>query len=323
MRRLTSLAAILALAGALSMAVRVAAAGEVAVQKNDKGASVTIDGKPFADYLTATGPKPIVWPIIGPGGHEMSRAFPMRNVEGEKHDHPHQRSLWFTHGSVNGIDFWSETPGHGRTVHREFLKCRADGKAAVITTVNDWIGPSGKKQCEDTRTLVFRGDDTARSIDFDITIKATDGPVKFGDTKEGTMGIRVPTAMDVRQLGGKPGGKIVNSEGQSNGAAWGKPAAWVDYQGTLDGDPVGVAILNHPTSFRFPTHWHVRDYGLFAANPFGLHDFHNSKDPEEGTYTLPAGESMTLRYRFLFHKGDEAAGHVAEAFAQYAQEPRP
>ena len=294
----------------------------MAFDKHEDGVRVTLGGKPFTEYLIHKGPKPIVWPIIGPDGQEMTRNYPMKLVEGEKRDHPHHRSLWFTHGSVNGIDFWSETPAAGKEVHREYLKCKADGSTGVISTVNDWLGPDGKKQCEDVRTLTFRGDADTRTIDFDITIKASEGPVLFGDTKEGSMGLRVPTALDARQLTGKPG-EIVTSEGARNGAAWGKPAAWVDYHGNLGDDMVGIAILNHPSSFRFPTCWHVRDYGLFAANPFGLHDFRGSKDAHEGDYTLPAGDTMSLRYRFVFHRGDEKAGKVAEAFQAYSQESRP
>ena len=113
------------------------------------------------------------------------------------------------------------------------------------------------------------------------------------------------------------GGKIVNSDGLANIAAWGKPAAWVDYHGPVDDETLGVAILNHPSSFRFPSHWHVRTYGLFAANPFGLSDFTGGK--EKGQYTLPAGETMKLRYRVLLHKGDEKQGGVAEAFLDFSK----
>ena len=121
---------------------------DTAVEQFDGGVHVTLDGKPFADYLIHNGPKPIVWPIIGPGGHEMTRNYPDEGRE-EKRDHPHHRSLWFTHGNVNGIDFWSETPAPGKQVHREFRKCEAADGKATISTVNDWIGPDGKKHCED------------------------------------------------------------------------------------------------------------------------------------------------------------------------------
>ncbi|HEY4307836.1 MAG TPA: PmoA family protein [Pirellulales bacterium] len=296
-------------------------AGDIAVEKFDGGVHVTLDGKPFTDYLIHNGPKPILWPIIGPGGHEMTRNYPMKMVQTEKRDHPHHRSLWFTHGSVNGIDFWSETPATGKQIHRDFLKCEAADGKATISTSNDWVSYDGKKQLEDIRTVTLSGDADRRVIDFDITLKASEGPVRFGDTKEGTMGLRVPTALDARQLGTR--GEIVNSEGIKDAKTWGKQAPWVDYHGVIDGDPVGIAILNHPSSFRFPTYWHVRDYGLFAANPFGLHDFHGSKDEKEGEFTLPQGESITLRYRFLFHRGNESDGGVAKAFEAYSQEARP
>ena len=104
------------------------------------------------------------------------------------------------------------------------------------------------------------------------------------------MGVRVAGTMKVDA---KLGGRIVNSEGQTDGDAWAKRAAWVDYHGPVDGLTVGVAILNHPSSFRFPTYWHVRTYGLFAANPFGWQDFQRSDDVD-GSCALAPGESITL-----------------------------
>ena len=111
--------------------------------------------------------------------------------------------------------------------HRELLKF-SGGSRATIVTRNDWLGPDGKKQCEDQRTLVFGGDGDARWIDFDIAIRATAGPVTFGDTKEGAFGLRVAESLRVDS---RQGGRIVNSEGQCDAAAWGSGAAWVDYSG--------------------------------------------------------------------------------------------
>jgi hypothetical protein len=240
----------------------------------------------------------------------MTRAYPMAEQPGERKDHQHHRSLWFTHGDVNGLSYWHRET----TKHRAFLRIES-GPSAVIATRNDWLDPDGKKVCEDERTLTFGTDGDARWIDFDIIVKATEGPVKFGDTKEGTFGVRVAATMKVDA---DPGGRIVNSEGLTDKDAWGKAAAWVDYHGPVDGETVGIAILNHPSSFRFPTHWHVRTYGLFAANPFGLHDFQSSP-LVDGAHKLAQGETMTLRYRVLFHRGDEKVGKIAEAFGAYAK----
>ena len=310
MSRRRSIAMMLVLAAALPAATPVLA--EVTADRSEKGAVVKIDGKSFTEYVTNFNGTPILWPIIGPTGKPMTRAYPMGEAEGERQDHVHHRSLWFTHGDVNGHSFW-----HRETIkHREFVKVQS-GDRAVIVTRSDWLAPDGTRLCEDKRTLTFGSDGEARWIDFDITIKAIE-KVKFGDTKEGTMGIRVAGTMKVDA---KKGGQIVNSEGQTDGDAWGKPAAWVDYHGPVDGQTVGVAILNHPSSFRYPSYWHVRTYGLFAANPFGLHHFRRSSEVD-GSHTLASGESFTLRYRFLFHRGDEKAGEVAKRFSAYSKEAK-
>jgi len=318
--------AILALALLCGGGVSVAAA-ELTAQQCDHGVVIKIDGQPFAEYWYRSGSKPIVWPIIGPGGQPLTRFYPM--AEGgtnEKKDHPHHRSLWFTHGSVNGIDFWAEPAkkepkNHplGQIVHRELVKV-AGGQEAVVITRNDWIGPEGKKVLEDHRRVGFAGDASRRWIDFDITLTAGQEPVVFGDTKEGSFGLRVAETMKVDA---KLGGQIVNSQGLRNAEAWGQTASWVDYHGPVADQTGGIAILNHPSSFHYPTRWHVRTYGLFAANPFGLKDFPGAPKGADGAVKLAAGKSLTLWYRVLLHKGDEHEGQVAEMWTAYSKEPRP
>ena len=309
---------------------------EVTAQRVEQGVVIKLDGQPFAEYRVLSGTKPIIWPIIGPTGSLMTRNYPMAEAPNERTDHPHQRSLWFTHGLVNGTDFWAEVGKsvYGSQKHREFVKVEG-GREAVVVTRNDWIAPDGKPVCEDERTVVFGGDSQRRWIDFGLTIIANHGPVVFGDTKEGSFGIRVPETMKVDA---KSGGRIINSDGLTDKDAWGKRATWVDYTGPVDGKNVGIAVLNHPSSFRFPCYWHVRTYGLFAANTFGEKDFTADKTavkppvkkgekkaeppaekPIAVSYTLPAGESIKFRYRVLFHKGDEKEGRVAEAYAEFAK----
>lgn len=290
-------------------------ANEFELSRNERGVTVKLNGKLFTEYLVKSGTKPVLWPLIGPTGHEMTRNHPMKTgYPNERADHPHHRSVWFTHGDVNGISFWHEEKRSGIIAHKKFLKV-GGGKHGVIATQNDWLSEDGNKQCEDQRTLTFGASDDARWIDFDVTIIASEGEVKFGDTKEGAFGIRVAGTMKVDA---KMGGKIVNSEGQTDGNAWGKRAAWVDYHGPVKDQRVGIAILNHPSSFRHPTYWHVRTYGLFAANPFGLHNFLNSKDVD-GSHTLKKGESFSLHHRVLLHKGNEKTAKIAESFAEYAK----
>ncbi len=282
---------------------------------------VSLGRSQFTIYRADDGPKPYYFPVFGPNGTPFTRAYPMEKVEGEDKDHPHQRSLWFTHGAVNGYDFWASDPlnkpnskfGSIKETSRTLV---ANGvHVGVLRTTDDWLGPDGKKVCEDERTVLFAGTGSLRIIDFDITIKATSGPVTFGDTKEGMFGLRVPSSMDVKR---KQGGKITNAEGITDNDAWGKASPWVDYTGPVDGKTIGIAILNHPGSFRYPTTWHVRDYGLFAANPFGWHDFGMNKS---GEHTIPSGESIRFRYRVLLHPGDTASANIPGAFNAYAKPP--
>lgn len=292
------------------------AKAEITVERSPNGAQVKIDGKLFTEYVVESGGKPILWPVIGPTGKPMTRAYPMQKDDPkEKTDHPHHRSIWFTHGLVNGIDFWTEKKGHGTIKHRDFNKI-ASGKTGLIITTNDWLAADGNRQCEDVRTMRFGTDGESRWIDFFITIKALDKPVTFGDTKEGTFGLRLAESLSVDA---KQGGQIINSKGLRNADAWGKAAEWVDCYGPLDGQTVGIAILNHPTSFRYPTYWHVRTYGLFAADPFGLREFTKDKT-KDGTITLEPGKEMTFKYRVLFHLGDEKQGKVSEAFSSFSQD---
>ena len=286
----------------------------VQFEQGDEALTVRLGDELFARYVFRGAPKPYLWPIIGPTGDEMTRAYPMEQRAGEASDHPHQRSLWFTHGDVNGVDFWSEGPKAGRQVHREFVTVQAKDDHGLVHAVTDWVGPDGKKMAEDTRELRFRGTANRRILDFDVTVRAIEGPLVFGDTKEGSFGIRVASSMDVDR---KKGGRIVNSRGETDAAAWGRPAEWVDYSGPVGGRTVGITVLNHPSSFRHPTHWHVRTYGLFAANPFGLRDF-SGEQSKGGSYTVPAGQSITLRYRVVFHEGEAASAPPEAAYREYA-----
>lgn len=315
----------MAVAVASLVVARCSLAVEVTVEKSKSGAVVKIDGQPFAEYLAdyrgkAAGSTPIVWPIVGPTGKHMTLNFsePEGPTKLLRDKHVHHRSLWFNHGDVNGLSFWDKAD----IKHLEFVKLQS-GPKGVIVARDAWVDKDGKVQCTDQRQLTFGVDGEARYLDFDVTVKASNGPVTFGETKEGSFGVRVPATMavDAKKSDPSVGGHIINSEGQENAEAWGKPARWVDYYGHVEGETLGIAILNHPASFRFPTTWHVRTYGLFAANPFGGRDFDKSAS-ESGAYTIPDGQSISFHYRVLFHKGDEKEAKIAEAYARYAKEKK-
>lgn len=300
-------------------------AAEFSVEKTDKGYDIKIDGELFASYRADGEGTPALWPIIGPTGKEMTRAFPFlpEGKPSEKIDHPHHRSFYFTHGDVNGEDFWMKSPAAVK--HRKYVKAEAGKDDAVLVTENDWVGGKGDVLCGDLRTFRFGLVGENRIIDFDVTVTARAEKVVFGDTEEGSFGLRVAGELDrdkKRKDQSQPGGTIVNAEGIKNTEAWGKRSAWVDFYGPIDGDTVGVAILNHPESFRYPTYWHVRPYGLFAANPFGVHDFERKKnEPRLGDHVMGRGDSFTLRYRVVFHKGDPKKAKLQRLHEAYSQEP--
>jgi hypothetical protein len=309
------------------------------LQTNDH-LRVELNGKLFTQYHYTNVPRPFCYPIIGPGGVHMTRNYPMAKVPGEETDHPHHRSLWFAHGPVNGVDIWTERKNTGRLVHRGFVDISSGVNTGLIKTRNDWVDAEGKVLCSDEQTLRFYPcqDNSTITLDFEITIQASHGDVTFGDSKEGTFAIRVAESMRVlpplkKGEKAQPGqGHIVLSTGvHDNGVSaaaakdakreavtWGKRAAWCDYHGPVDGKLVGFAIMDHPTNPRHPTWWHVRDYGLFAANPFGQHEFEGLKDKHAGDLKIPAGQSVTFRYRVIIHEGDEKTAEIARRYAEYA-----
>lgn len=274
----------------------------------------------FAGYLADSGGKPIVYPIHGPGGHPMTRNFPMKKDFGsEKSDHDHQRSMWFTHGDINGVDFWTDDEGSGKIVQTD-IETEITDNTVVIATQNDWLTPDKKKRLlSDTRRMEFMLDGPRRRmIDFDVLLRATDGDVNFGDTKEGSFGLRIASTMKVDA---EKGGTITNEEMETDKNAWGKASKWVDYAGPVDDELVGVTIHNHPSSFGFPTRWHVRTYGLFAANPFGRHHFIGG-EKQDGIVLLK-DKTLRLNYRLVLYLG-EFDPKVAEADSEkYQNDPRP
>jgi len=316
-------AAVLCLAVGLFAQGAGGAAQSVELKDSGGKVEVKLGGEPFTEYRYKGFAKPILYPVVGPGGVTMTRNYPIvKGVKGEAGDHPHHTSLWYSHGSVNGHDFWAVGKGRGKIVPDGKIEVVSGKARGVITTRNKWVAADGKVQCTDERTIAFLSVKGGRAIDYQITIKASHGDVTFGDTKEGTMAIRTNPVLrlDNAPKRGVTGakGKCVNSEGVKGQAVWGKRAKWVDYWAPVNGKTVGVAIFDHPSNPRHPTWWHARTYGLVAANPFGVHNFER-KPRGTGDMKIKAGQSVTFRYYFLFHEGDVKEAKIAEQYAAFAQ----
>jgi hypothetical protein len=293
------------------------------VQGKDK-ISVEIDGKPFTEFfMGADAPKPYLHPLRTASGIVVTRHFPIEPAEGESVDHPHHRGLWFGHGDVNGIDFWmNEPPGKrdditGRVVLNKILEV----KGSSLTALFDWVGPKKNTMLTELRTMIFYSEPKLRTIDVDITMTAVE-KVKFADTKEGAFAIRVASGLEVPGKGVPTSpprtGKMVDSEGRESEAnVWGRRAPWVDVYGEVEGQKVGIAIMNHPSSDRYPTFWHCRAYGLCAANMWGLRDFTGDKT-QDGSLTLEPGQKFHLRYRVIIHPDDPVTAGVAGLYRAFA-----
>ena len=294
----------------------------IKVLTQGRGSSrIDIDGKVFSSYVYGGKGlyKPYFYPLRNPAGSNLTRHYPLKSsAKGERADHPHHRSLWFTHGEVNGVDFWDEGPATGRIVHRGFKSKESGAVYGRLVSTNSWETVKGEKILEerrDVKIIPLEGGQVL--MDFDITLVATEGAVHFGSTKEGSFGIRVAGTMKQTS-----GGSIRSSRGGSGASeCWGKPAEWIDYYGRVEGKEVGVTIMDHPGSFRHPTHWHVRDYGLFAANPFGHRHFYGKKEAEKGAYRMLKGQSIRLRYRLYLHHGNTVKASVKSVYAGFSQPP--
>ncbi len=282
---------------------------------------VTVRGKPFTTYRYGQDEvRPYFYPLYGPIGTPMTRSFPMETgVQGESTDHPHHRSLYIAFGEVNGVDVWAEppNPNTGRIVHRGWDGAVAGPVAAQLKERLQWTDSNGTPLLEERRSVVAYATEGAHLLDLDIDLRPSKSAVLFGDTKEGgPLAVRVASAIE-----GSRGGLIQNAYGgRRERETWGKRAPWVDYSGFLGHGTVGVAIMDHPSSFRHPTWWHVRDYGLFAANPFGTSAF--TGDPSKrGDFVLAPGETLGFRYRVCLHVGNADEAEIAERYHDYANPP--
>ncbi len=322
-----------------------AAAADVSIAVGNDTLTFKSGSQVVAKY--AFGPKvakPYLYPVLAPNGVPLTRGYPIEKAPGDATtDHIHQKSVWFCHGDVipegielktkstnkadKGVDFWSEAKGKDGTPRHGTIKCVKAGKPMRsgknhirIVTENEWITPDGVKILDETRVIHFLDLPEGRLFAFDITLKATACPITFGDTKEGSFGIRVNDAFRPSQKTGATvttaEGKIVKPPVRDNLSIWGHPAAWIDYSANFQGKEAGIAVFDHPSNP--PASWHVRAYGLNAANPFGrAHSGFPSQEGKQELYRIPKGGELKLKYAVYAHNGDAKAGKVAEVFAEF------
>lgn len=272
---------------------------------------VVTDGPDMVAEFRADGPRgPALWPLLAPGGEPVTRAFPFAELDGEPRDHPHHTSLWFAHGAVNGVDFWQ---GDGRIVAvGPPLVERAEAR---LVQHCEWRDARGAVVARERRSLQFGSAPDTRTVDFATSVVRDDGPLVFGDTKEGTFALRLRQELCLEGPGAA--GAVFDSEGRTAGAVWGQHARWIAYRAELAGAVHTVALFDHPDNHGHPTTWHARDYGLAAANPFGLQAFQGAPQGA-GDLVVPQGAELRLRYRVWLHRGPCDGPAVEAAWRRYA-----
>ena len=288
---------------------------KVKKDKKENRIDVTLGKETFtAFHYQADQKKPFLWPVLGHNGAPITRDWPM-GKENITKDHPHHQSFYTAYGDIDGFDYWHKTFTTPSSVTFE-------NHAAYSTITADIIWHKEKDDLTphltERRVYTFYNTPSENRIfDLSTTLIASEGEVKFNDTKEGGMAT-VRMNDDLQERDGN--GVLTNSEGLvGEKQLWGKPAAWCDYSGSLEEfGNVGFTIMDHPSSFRFPTHWHARSYGLLGANAFGYSYFYGKNSGKNGDLTLKKTESITFNYRMYVHQGNVAEAHVADQYTQWA-----
>lgn len=263
--------------------------------------------------------RPFLYPVMAPGGVCVTRGWPVvKGLAGEKRDHSHHKSIWVAYGECGETDNWSEEPGHGAQKHIEFLALESGPIFGRLLVRIEWRTNEGKKQFEELREIrVYAGDASAYTMDHSSTFIMDRGRVIFSDTKEGgILSVRVATAMD-----GEHSGIIENAYGgRTEAETWGKRSPWCDYSGVTSGKHVGIAVFDHEDNPRYPTRWHVRDYGLMTANCLAL-SYYRPEAGKSGAMVFDKGSRTTWRYRVYIHKGNVRTGKVANRYLDYLYPP--
>ena len=276
----------------------------------------------FTQYIFKGYEKPILYPVMAPGEVAITRHYPMeKGKAGEATDHPHQKSIFFAHGNINGHNFWNL--GGGTIVIDKVVSTQQSESRGFITSTHLWKTAENETLLKDETTLTFRQQGNTRSIEYQVKLIASEQDLNFVDdklSKEGTMAIRTHPALRLvhKDKRKKAAGRAINSEGTTGKAIWGEKAKWVLYQGPIEDQNYAIAMFDHPKNLRHPTTWHARHYGLVAANPFGISHF-LKEESGAGDYTLKEGDSLTLRYLFVFTQGEVSPEDVEARFSEWTE----
>ena len=318
--------------------------------KNDseKRIDVKVDGKLFTSYLytdtLSVLKKTVLYPIVSANGVTITRGFPINPRPGERIDHPHHIGLWLNYGDVNGLDFWNNSDAipaereneMGTIRNDNIIEVKSGEEKGELTAASNWLKPDGSVLLKDTTHFTFYAEDGIRIIERVTKLTALEEPVVFHDNKEGMIGMRVARQLELPSdkpavLSDSHGqqtdvpvmdnsgvtGNYLSSEGIEGESVWGTRGKWVALYGKVDNKNVTVVILDNPENVGFPTYWHARGYGLFAANPLGQSVFSNGK--EALNFKLDKGDSVTFKYRVLILDGKPDKSKIEDEYQKFRE----
>ncbi len=306
---------------------------------------VIIGDKLFTSFLYPDNlEKPVLYPVHAANGSVVTRGFPLNTQPGDPTDHPHHLGIWFTFENVNGLDFWNNSYAIPAEKKHLYGWIRTDkvneisgGKTGVIAYHANWTDQQKNVLLEENTRLEFSGTEHRRIIDRTTVLKA-DTSVLFTDAKDGMYAIRLAHALEIPTnkdqefkddkgnvtvvKGGTdklPNGNYLTSEGKTGDNAWSTRGRWCKVFGKMGNDSISVTIIDHPKNINYPTFWHARGYGLFAANPLGEKIFTNGKSYKN--LALKKGESVTFRFRIVIDEGGKSTSikelnAIADEFAK-------
>lgn len=281
----------------------------IALEQSEGRIDVTVDDRPFGSYVYHDDAilRPYWTAVHAPDGVQVTRNHPPVSGEDDTdHEHMHP-GLWQAFGDVSGSDFWRNK---ARVQHQGFVVEPKIGDGYLMFTVENAYTDGETAIMRELCRYTLR----VEKLGYFLLIESTffDGreTFSFGDQEEMGLGVRVATPMAV-----KHGGTLLNSDGGRNEeGVWGKPALWCDYSGTVEGTPAGIAIMPNPANFR-PSWFHARDYGFFAANPFGRGAMSGG---EKSEVEIGLGEVLELGYAVFIHSGKPATSELlTEAYHRY------
>jgi hypothetical protein len=300
---------------------------KVSKSATEKKVNILVNDKIFASFLYPDSlEKPVLFDIHAANGTVVTRGFPLNRQPGEPNDHPHHIGLWLNFENVNGLDFWNNSfaiPAEKKHAYGWIKTDRiietSGGAKGVLSYHANWVNQQHDALLEETTRFEFTATGHQRIIDRITTLKATTD-VTFTDAKDGLLGIRVahalqmPTDKDEEFTDDKgnvtvvkggtdtiASGNYISSEGKLGDSVWSTRARWCKMFGRMGKDSVSIVVIDHPKNPNYPTYWHARGYGLFAANPLGEKIFTNGAKIRN--LSLKKGESATFRYRIIIDDG--------------------